>query len=192
MCHENNSESQAGLSHPKTLVAYFSRPGLNMWYDDEKYMLVGQTQVLATRIARKLGADTFAIEPILTYPGNVENCKNRHNLELVANLYPPFTRDVPDLEGYDVILIGFPLWLTTVPRIVQNFIRKADIGERLILPFYTYSIEPDGILEPIFNDLAPEATLGTPLTLRGETLDDLENDEKIQEWLTSAGLKPIF
>lgn len=88
------------------LVAYFSRA-------DENYNVgtveKGNTQMIAEYIAGEVGADSFHIETVTPYPASYEECCDAAKQELADNARPELSGTV-DMEQYDIIFLGYPIW----------------------------------------------------------------------------------
>lgn len=99
------------------LVAYFSMTG-------EQYVVgnieKGNTQIIAEIIARQTGADLFQIQPVTPYPNTYEELLEVSQQESPEN--PPEIADtVENMEQYDTLFIGSPVWWGDLPAIVSGF-----------------------------------------------------------------------
>ena len=50
---------------------------------------------------------------------------------------PALAGAMPDVEGYDVVYLGFPIWWNTAPRPVNSFLEQCDLGGKTVIPFAT-------------------------------------------------------
>lgn len=111
----------------KTLVAYFSASGV--------------TKKAAKEIARAIGADLYEIRPIEPYTDadlNWMNQKSRSSEEMnVPASRPAIAEPVADMEQYDTVLLGFPIWWYVEPRIVDTFLESYDFSGKTMVPFAT-------------------------------------------------------
>lgn len=109
------------------LVTYFSASGV--------------TARKAREIADILGADVYEIAPKQKYTSadlDWMNKRSRSTVEMEdKNARPALLNDVPELAGYDTILIGFPVWWYTAPRIINTFLESADYSGKAIYAFAT-------------------------------------------------------
>lgn len=110
-----------------TLVTYFSASGV--------------TARTGKEIAEILGADVYEIAPRERYTGadlDWMNKRSRSTVEMQdPNARPALLHEVPDLAGYDTILVGFPVWWYTAPRIINTFLESADYTGKRIYAFAT-------------------------------------------------------
>lgn len=111
----------------RTLVAYFSA--------------TGTTAGVARRMAEGIGADLYEIRPKVPYTErdlDWTNKKSRSTVEMNdEGSRPELAEAVPDVSGYDTILLGFPVWWYVEPRIVDTFLDGAAIDGKRIVAFAT-------------------------------------------------------
>lgn len=95
----------------KTLVAYFS--------------VTGNTKEVAKKIAGHLGADLFEIEAKVPYKAEDLDWKNkesRSSKEMNDKSYrPEVSNQVENMDSYDTIFIGYPIWWGVAPTIVNKY-----------------------------------------------------------------------
>ncbi|MDY4651236.1 MAG: flavodoxin, partial [Atopobiaceae bacterium] len=101
-----------------TLVAYFSASGT--------------TKRVAEHLAEAAGADLFRIEPETPYTAADLNWHDRTSRTTREkndrSIRPALKGTVPDVSGYDVVYVGFPIWCYTAPNIVNTFLESADFS----------------------------------------------------------------
>ena len=111
----------------KTLVAYFSASGT--------------TKMVANRLAGAIGADLFEIEPKIPYSNqdlDWTNKNSRSSLEMNdRSSRPEVAKKVSNMEQYDKIFVGFPIWWYVAPTIVNSFLDQYDLSGKTIVPFAT-------------------------------------------------------
>lgn len=111
----------------KALVAYFSASGV--------------TAKPAERLARVIGADLFEIVPEVPYTQadlDWMNKKSRSTLEMNDRSCRPAIRDaVENMETYDVVFVGFPIWWYREPSIIDTFMEAYDFSGKTVVPFAT-------------------------------------------------------
>ncbi len=122
------------MENSKSLVVYFSRA-------DENYNVgsveVGNTELLAHKIAEAVGADEFKIAPAKAYPANYMETVDIATAEKESGARPEYVGDV-DLSSYDTIYLGYPIWWGDMPMIVYNFLEKHDFTGKKVAPFCTH------------------------------------------------------
>ena len=71
---------------------------------------------------------------------------------------PAIAGELPDLGGYDEVLIGFPIWWYTAPTIVDTFVEGADLAGKKVALFATSGSSGMGKSQDTLSALAPDAT----------------------------------
>lgn len=111
----------------KTLVAVFSASGV--------------TKRVGKEIARISGGDFFEIIPREIYTSddlNWSNKNSRSSLEMNdPSARPEIANAVQDMDSYDTVIIGFPIWWGVAPRIIETFLESYDFNGKTIVPFCT-------------------------------------------------------
>lgn len=111
----------------KSLVAYFSA--------------TGTTKKAAEKVALVKGADLFEIVPEIPYTAadlDWTDKKSRSSLEMSDySSRPSIKSKVADMDGYDVIYVGFPIWWYVAPTIINTFLESYDLTGKTIIPFAT-------------------------------------------------------
>ena len=111
----------------KKLVAYFSASGT--------------TRKVAEMIADYTRADLFEITPKIPYTKedlDWMNKKSRSSVEMNDKKFRPEVLDADiDINGYDEIILGFPIWWYVAPTIVNTFLEKYNFSDKRIILFAT-------------------------------------------------------
>lgn len=109
----------------KPIIIYYSRSG--------------NTEKIALKLQKDLSCDVVKIIPEKTYGNYVSSCL-RVTYERGAKITPKFVTAIPDTNNFDVIFLGFPIWMQDVPVFVADFITQCDIKDKTIIPFATYGM----------------------------------------------------
>ena len=111
----------------KTLVAVFSASGV--------------TKNVGEEIARIAGADFFEIVPKDIYTDDDLNWMNKQSRSSVemndTSARPEIAGTVSDMDSYDKVIVGFPIWWGVAPRIIETFLESYDFSGKTIIPFCT-------------------------------------------------------
>lgn len=111
----------------KNLVAYFSP--------------TGTTKKAAQKLAGLTGADLYEIRPEIPYTTadlNWQDSGSRSSVEMKDSASRPAIADYDaNVEAYDTVFIGFPIWWYTAPTIIKTFIEAYDFSGKLIVFFAT-------------------------------------------------------
>lgn len=109
----------------KILVAYFSA--------------TGTTKKAAQALAEAAHADIYEIKPEVPYTKddlNWTDKKSRSSVEMSDQTYRPAIADQSaEIENYDLIFLGYPVWWYVAPTIVNTFLESYDFGGKTIVLF---------------------------------------------------------
>ena len=101
----------------KTLVAYFSASGV--------------TARAAKEMADAVGADLYEIAPAQPYTAADLDWTDKKSRR------PEIAGTVGDMDRYDTVFVGFPVWWYVEPRIVDTFLESYDFTGKTMIPFAT-------------------------------------------------------
>lgn len=155
----------------KTLVAFFS--------------VTGNTEQVAKELAAVLDADLHRIQPETPYTLadlNWRDTKSRSSIELRdPKSRPAITKKLENLESYDVIYLGFPLWWNAAPPIIRTFMESYKLAGKTIIPFATSRSSSIQRAETLLLKDYPDVNWK-----EGRRLNDISQKE-LQEW--TEGIK---
>lgn len=165
----DNPDTPEGESN--ILIAYFS------WG--------GTTARMAEQIAGQTGGTLFRIEPVNPYPTEYTPCTEVALKERDNNARPAISGAVENMEEYDIVFIGCPVWWHTAPMIISTFTESYDFKGKTVIPFCTYaSTFRDETLSKIV-ELTPDSE---HLTGLGCTSSGLNNNTTVTKWLQEIGI----
>lgn len=88
-----------------------------------------------------LNADLYEITPAIPYTSadlDYHDDGSRSTLEMNdPNSRPEISGAVDNMEQYDVVFIGYPIWWGEAPRILCTFVESYDFSGKTIVPFCT-------------------------------------------------------
>ena len=162
------------MGDPKAIVVYFS------WG--------GTTKTSAQAIAERIGADSFELVPVKPYPSSYDDTTYLAGGEVAAEARPEIEGELPDLSGYETVILAMPLWWSAAPRIVFTFIEAVDLTGKKVLTFVTYgSLGMSGVDKAIRKAL-PDADVVDGLAVAGRQASATAVQEEIDSWLAKNGL----
>jgi flavodoxin len=170
----------------KVLLVYFSRAGENYYYGGRTHLTVGNTEVLASMIARLIGCDVHRIVPVDPYPDDYSETVERNVREQRADARPAIANALASIEGYDTVLLGSPIWNVRAPMIMTTFAESLDFAGKAVFPFTTYAVSGLGTTVRDYAASCPGATIGEGLAVRGEEVGDA--GAAVESWLRRIGL----
>lgn len=146
----------------KTLVACFSASGV--------------TARAAQILSEHLRADLYEIKPLIPYtPADLDwrDKTSRSTLEMEDPASRPALLDpAPAAEGYDTVLLGFPIWWYRAPTIINSYLEACDLAKKTVVLFATsggsgFGKTADGLRA----SLSPGAVLKEGKVFRGADAD---------------------
>ncbi|MGN0508290.1 MAG: flavodoxin, partial [Ruminococcus sp.] len=156
------------------LVAYFSA--------------TGNTENIANHIVNITGADTFEIEAAVPYTNedlDYTNSSCRANQEQNDKTSrPEISGNIENMDDYDVVFLGYPIWWGEEPRIIDAFLESYDFSDKTVIPFCTSG--SSGITASERNI----ANLGVPIgnQLAGRRFAGTASEQSVSEWIDTLEL----
>ena len=176
--NENNMEKQG-----KILVVFFSHAGENYSVGNIE---VGNTKVVADYISEMTGADQFEIvadkDYDIPYMQLIEVAKQEaNNGEL-----PAMVGKLENVDQYDTVFIGGPVWWGTYPQVMFTFFRDYDLNGKTIIPFTTH--EGSGLASCVddVRKAYPDADVKPGFAIYGHEVRSGRN--KVEKWLKGLGM----
>ena len=167
-----NTDNQDAQEH-KILVAYFSA--------------TGTTKGVAEHIANGLNADIYEIVPEEAYTDadlDYNDNNSRTTIEMNdPDARPAISGSVENMEQYDIIFVGYPIWWGEAPRIVSTFMESYDFSGKTIVPFCTSGGSGIGSSASNLERLTSGATW-----LDGRRLNGSDSQDTVMEWVNGLGL----
>ena len=150
------------------LVSYFSASGV--------------TRRVAERVANLTNAKLFEIEPVDKYTDadlDWTDKESRSTKEMQdKSSRPAIMKKVSNLEEYDTVIIGFPVWWYTAPTIINTFIEENDLTNKNIYIFVTSGSSSFGGSLKDLKETYPNLNFISGIRLTGSS-----TDEEILTWL---------
>lgn len=152
----------------KILVACFSASGV--------------TKKVGEEIARIVGGDFFEIVSKEIYTSDDLNWMNKQSRSSVE-MNDPFARPeiagtVADMDSYDTVIIGFPIWWGVAPRIIETFLESYDMSGKVIAPFCTSGGSGIGRSDTALH----KNVSGNVTWMKGKQINR-PNENEIRKWL---------
>lgn len=111
----------------KVLVAYFSASGM--------------TKGVAQQLAEVTGGTLHEIKPEQPYTDadlDWHDKQSRSSVEMQDKTSrPAITGKFKNMQDYDIVYVGFPIWWYTCPTIINTFMEAYDFQGKTVIPFAT-------------------------------------------------------
>ncbi|SHN71624.1 flavodoxin [Desulfovibrio litoralis] len=160
----------------KTLIVYFSH--------------TQTTEKVALEIHKKVGGDIFRIETVQQYPTEHKATVTLAEKERDANARPALKTQVENIDSYDVIFIGYPIWWYTLPMPLYTFLESYDLSGKTIIPFCTHGGSSMSGTEDVIKKLQPNAKVLDGLAVSRNIIrsnPDTGAEKPVAEWLSKLG-----
>ncbi len=169
---DSSQEPSKGNAN-STLVAYFSA--------------TGNTEEIAQHLQTILGASLYEIIPAKPYSDddldyNASDCRANQE-QNDPSVRPAIDGSVENMDGYDVILLGYPIWWGEAPRIISTFLESYDFTGKTIVPFCTSGSSGIGGSAEHLTVLAADATW-----LEGARFNPGATQDEVAAWVEGLGV----
>ena len=171
-----------------------STESVQMGEQEENKMLVvyfsatGNTESLAQTIAEVTGADIYEIVPEDQYTSedlNYSDDSCRANQEMNdPDARPAIVGEIENIDEYDTILLGYPIWWGTMPRIINTFLDTYDLSGKTIMPFCTSG--SSGITASVSSIRSICKDSDVTDGMRGTSST---SEAQVEEWLSENGVE---
>ena len=157
----------------RKLVAYFSASGV--------------TAKVAENLSEAIGADLFEIAPAVLYTKADLDWTDK-NARSTIEMNDPASRPViagkrDNMDEYDTIFVGFPIWWYVAPTIINTFLESYDLTGKTVIPFATSGGSGMGKTNEKLQPSCPNAKL-----LEGKRFDANVSKAELAAWVDSLKL----
>lgn len=151
------------------------------------FSCTGTTESAAKNIQNILDADIYEIEPSEPYSSedlNYNNNSSRANIEQSdVNARPSISGSIENLDKYDAIFLGYPIWHGKAPKIIYTFLESYNFADKTIIPFCTSGGSGISGSESELHELAENASW-----IEGRRLSGSDSETSVKNWLDTIDL----
>lgn len=174
---ENNEikdeEKELPASPSNILIAYFS--------------CTNTTKAIAKHIETETKGTLYSIEPEVPY--TADDLKYYTNgradqEQKDPSIRPAIIGEVKNMDSYDVIFLGYPIWHGQAPRIISTFLESYDFSNKTIIPFCTSHSSGIGSSDTNLHALAPSSNW-----LSGKRFSSGTSFDEVSSWVKGFELK---
>lgn len=152
----------------KILIAYFSA--------------TGETARLANTIAEVTGGILHEILPAKPYTESDLDWRDKNSRSSIEmndrSFRPEIANRVENMEQFDVIFVGFPIWWYTAPTIINTFLESYDFTGKTVIPFATSGGSGMGKTESLLQKSCSAHTKWLP----GKKMSSRESITSVKKW----------
>lgn len=154
-------------SDNKSLVVYFSK--------------TGTTERIANEIKEITGSNILKIETVNSYPDDYNELVDIAQKEKNEKARPEIKTTADNLDKYDTIYIGYPIWWSTMPMPVFTFIENNNLDGKTIIPFSTHKGSGLGSSVSDLKTALPNSTIKDGLACNSST-----TTAQIKNWIENS------
>lgn len=188
---QGGSQTQGGT---RILVAYYTMPETDGTNTDAGASRVavnggvrGNVEYMADTIAGTTGGDLFRIDTAQAYPGLHRPLVDQAEEEQGRNARPALSARIDNLDDYDVIFVGYPIWWSEMPMAMYSFFDAHDFSGKIIIPFSSHGGSGFSGTPAEIRRLEPGADVRDGYTVsRGDVAGDEVN---LRNWIDSLNLQ---
>lgn len=154
----------------KKLVAYFSASGV--------------TAKVAETLSDAIGADLYKIEPEVPYTREDLDWMDKKSRSTIEMQDPSSRPDIhgkcDNMDDYDIVFVGFPIWWYIAPTIINTFLESYDLTGKSIIPFATSGGSGMGKTNEMLKPSCPNSNL-----LEGKVFKSTVSKAELAAWFDS-------
>lgn len=156
----------------RTLVVYYSHSG--------------NTQTIADYIKNALQSDIVRVETAVPYPESYDEHLAQAREEVASGYHPELTSKVENIKDYDVVFVGYPIWVETAAPPIASFLASHDLSGITVIPFCTSGTSSAEASYRLVRSLCPNSTVLEGIQIRRGTYDTAH--DRVINWLRNLGM----
>ncbi|MDE7192105.1 MAG: aldo/keto reductase [Clostridia bacterium] len=172
-CGSNNNTKPTVGNASKVLIAYFS--------------CTNTTEAIAKHIETETKGTLYEIVPEVPYTADDLKyyTNGRADMEQAdPSARPAINGTVENMEKYDMVFLGYPIWHGQAPRIISTFLESYDFTDKTIVPFCTSHSSGIGNSDTNLHSLAPNADW-----VSGRRFASGTSQSAVSDWIDSLDIK---
>lgn len=166
-----SSNDELDLKDKKVLIVYFTQTSNN--------------EKVAEFIHQSVGGDLVKLETVQTYPSVyselTEYAKNEQN----SKARPELATKIDNIDKYDIVFLGYPIWWQDMPMPVYTFLETYDLSGKIIAPFTTHGGSGPSSTDEKIKKEQPNSTVTDIFAVSGSSSSNSKND--VNTWLKKIG-----
>ena len=187
-----NNQIEKGSKNTKTLVVYFSREGeipgdvdavSAATKNSNKAMSGSDTKAAAKMIQKATGADIYQIKTKKYYRKAFMGTAAKAWIEEKLDQRPELLELPKNLDQYDTIYVGYPIWWFNAPMAVGSFLESYDLSGKTVIPFCTSQDNDIDVSMDYIKKASKRANL-----LDGKRIHEASQEE-VTQWVNEISKK---
>lgn len=165
-------EPQEPAGGKKVLVVYFSH--------------TGNTRTIAGYINETVSSNLVELKTTAAYTDDYDSLLAQVRGEVASAYCPPLTAQVEDIASYDLVFIGYPIWVETAAPPIRTFLTTHDLAGKTVVPFCTSGTSSAEASYRLVRSLCPQSTVLEGIQIRRGTYDTAY--ARVAAWLEKIGI----
>jgi len=146
------------------------------------------TRAVANHIHDIIGGDMVEVETVVPYPDTYEEVIRAAPDELANDFRPELKTKVNNMDEYDTLIVGTPIWGSHLAPAMKSFLASYDLSGKTIAPFCTHGGSGTAQSVNDIRSVCPEnITILESLAIYGNRAGSSRND--VEKWLDRIGIK---
>ncbi|MBQ8349363.1 MAG: prolyl oligopeptidase family serine peptidase [Ruminococcus sp.] len=186
-----SSEVISGENGTRSLVVYFSRAGelsdtadatASATPNSNQTMDGSDTEAAAKMIQQLTGADLYQIRTERSYRNAFWGTVATAWIEEKLDMRPDLAAQPENLDNYDVIYVGYPIWWFNAPMAIGSFLESYDLTGKTVVPFCTSTDNGIDVSMDYIRDVSGNAEVLEGYRVHNSSLED------VSAWLERIGM----
>lgn len=144
------------------------------------YTLQGYTEKLAYKIAEITNADLYKIE--LVKPYTILSSYTLGILHARRGVCPEIKNKIQNLDSYDTIFIGAPVWAFMLTPPINTFLKENNLDMKNVVPFCTHKGNFGSYFKN-FKEKLPNSIISKYADFHNNTI---VNEERVKEFIKES------
>lgn len=148
------------------------------------FSYTNNTRKIANKIKEKLNCDILEIKTVIPYSEDYQSVVDDEQNSEASNYLPEIQDINIDLDKYDEIILGTPVWWYRPVPAIRTFLTQNDLSGKTIKPFATNA----GWIGKTFKEiksLCPNSKVEDELNIIFESYSDklVTSEKEIDKWI---------
>ena len=160
------------ISEEKGIIVYYSR--------------TGSIEQIASYIKEFVDVDVLRIEPINSYPEDLDEATEQAKKEIQEGYMPPLKTEIPDLSSYTTFFFGTPCWWSTMAPPLKTFLNENPIIGKKVIVFEASLGSGMADVEKDIRSMCQRCIFEDGFSTRGSSVK--YDKGRVKTWLKKIGI----
>lgn len=126
------------------------------------------------------------IKTVDTYTDDYDALLAQVRNEVASEYCPPLATKIENISSYDMVFIGYPIWVETAAPPIRSFLTTHDLAGKTVVPFCTSGTSSAEASYRLVRSLCSKSTVLEGIQIRRGTYDTAF--ERVIAWLQKLGI----